>query len=761
MLNSTSEPNRSGKRPLHLRRYALGLVAAWTLLFVGLGLWDVHRRTHAAHGLVRNPALSQTREETVEHFSVLGLLWLIGIALVASGTGQIRRRVGERDRVEQELTETQAFLQTVIDGLAESVMVINRDFTIALANRRAREMAAEDPVVAGLRCHEVSHGFASPCGQGAHPCPMEQVVATRTPVTVEHIHRDASGRDLNVEIIATPIFGADGEVAQIIESCRDVTDRRRIEEKLADSYALLEAVIEQSPIPMAIARPAGEVIINSACANHLQIASDPSFKPGFNLFEVQPTWASYDTEGNPVLIEDLPLALALRGQTTEGLEIRVVRKDGSEKWEIVNGAPIYNDDGELIAGFVAFPDITERRRAEQEKLALERQMQQAQKLESLGVLAGGIAHDFNNLLMIILGSAELALEELSPMSPGRDSIQEIESACKRAAELAQQMLAYSGKGRFVIEPIDLRKLVEETAHLLEASISKKAVLRYDFAENPSTFDGDVTQIRQVIMNLITNASEAIGEESGTITLSTGAMYCDRAYLDDLHPALQANLDQPLPVGVYSYFEVSDTGCGMHAETIEKIFDPFFTTKFTGRGLGMSAILGIVRGHKGAIKVYSEIGRGTSSKILFPTGESGAGVLAAGSRAEAEAEDWRGAGTVLVADDEQRVRAVAGKLLERMGFSVLAAADGREALQLFREHVGEIACVLLDLTMPQMDGEQAFGEIRRLDPGVAVILCSGYNEQDSTQRFAGKGLAGFLQKPYRMAELRTKLKEIVR
>ncbi len=667
---------------------------------------------------------------------------------------------GERDRVEQELIATRVFLQTVIDGLAEGVMVINRDLTIALANRTIREMFAGNPVAAGLHCHEVSHGFASPCGQREHPCPMRQVIATRDPITVEHLHHDAEGHDLNIEISATPIFDAEGEVVQIIESCRDITVRKRIEEKLAESYALLEAVVEQSPIPMAIARPAGEVTINSACADHLQIADDPSFKPGFNLFEMQPTWIDYDTEGNPVPVEDLPLARALRGKTTEGLEIRVVRKDGSERWEIVNGLPIYNNDGELIAGFVVFPDITERRRAEREKLALERQMQQAQKLESLGVLAGGIAHDFNNLLMIILGNAELALEELSPMSPGRDSIQEIENACKRATELAQQMLAYSGKGRFVIESIDIRKLVEETAHLLDASISKKAMLRYNFADNPPAFDGDVTQIRQVIMNLITNASEALGDGSGGVTLSTGAMFCDRAYLDDLHPAMGVNLDQPLPEGVYSYLEVSDTGCGMTAETTDKIFDPFFTTKFTGRGLGMSAILGIVRGHRGAIKVYSEVGSGTSFKILFPAGESGSNGLMA-SRGQATGRDWRGAGTVLVVDDEPKVCAIGGKLLERMGFNVLTAADGQQAVKAFREHASEIVCVLLDLTMPKMDGEQTFQEMRRIDPGGAVILCSGDNEQDATRQFVGKGLAGFLQKPYRMTALRAKLESVLR
>ncbi|MCP4662485.1 MAG: PAS domain-containing protein [bacterium] len=689
---------------------------------------------------------------------------------VLDDSGEMTRLVGtlqditDRKQAEAECERARAFMLSVIDGISEGLMVVNRDYTIALANRRAREMAGEDPVAARRTCHQVSHGFASPCAGGEHSCPMEQVVATKVPVTVEHIHQDAEGRASHVEIIAAPIFDEQGEVVQVIESCRDVTERKRVEEKLAESHALLQAVIEQSPVPMAIAKPTGELTFNSACADHLQIADDPVIKPGINLFEMQQTWKDYDTEGNPVPIEDLPLARALQGKTTTGLEIRVVRKDGSEKWEIVNAAPIYNNDGELIAAFVAFPDVTERKRAAEEKLALERQVQQAQKLESLGVLAGGIAHDFNNLLMVILGNAELALDELSPMSPARLNLEEIEKASTRSAELAQQMLAYSGKGRFVIRPIGLRELVEEMAHLLEVSISKKAVLRYNFAENPPTFDGDVTQIRQVIMNLITNASEAIGDRDGVITVSTSAMDCDRAGLDDAHEALRANLDEPLPEGVYTFLEVADTGCGMDAETSEKIFDPFFTTKFTGRGVGMAAVLGIVRGHKGAVKVDSEVGKGTTFKVLFPANEPADDGLAVRSMDAAEGKDWRGTGTVLIADDEERVCAVGKEMLERMGFSVLTAPDGREALKVLREHAGEIVCVLLDLTnltMPHLGGDEAFREMRRLDPGVAVILCSGYNEQDATQRFAGKGLAGFLQKPYRMAALKAKLMETLR
>ena len=447
-----------------------------------------------------------------------------------------------------------------------------------------------------------------------------------------------------------------------------------------------------------------------------------------------------------------------KGEKTIASGLPCLRKDGTIIYADISTTSMLMDDRKCNVGF--FSDITARKWAEEEKHALERKMQQAQKLESLGVLAGGIAHDFNNLLVAILGNADLALDELPSKSPVRSNIQEIERASKRAAELAKQMLAYSGKGRFVVEPIDAGELVEEMANLLAVTISKKTVLKFNFAENLPTFEGDMTQIRQVIMNLITNASEAIGDESGTIVLTTGAMECDHDCLNEINEVLGAGLDKPLPEGVYVYFEVSDTGCGADAETVEKIFDPFFTTKFTGRGLGMSAVLGIVRGHRGGIKISSEVGQGTTFTVLFPANEQTAEELAKRRVTEEDENDWRGSGTILIVDDEETVCDVTEQMLERFGFSVLTAPDGHAALKLFGVHADEIVCVLLDLTMPLMDGEEAFREMRRLHPGVRVILCSGYNEQDAILRFAGKGLAGFIQKPFTMAALRETLMAVL-
>jgi len=533
---------------------------------------------------------------------------------------------------------------------------------------------------------------------------------------------------------------------------REVTDRRRSEGALRESEEQFRRFAAASSYGFAIGELGGQLIYaNAATIRILEEESEESFtSKTFYQFYTPRDAERLRQEILPIVVEkgqwvgETPLLSAKGNLVPTEQNIFLIRDE--------KGTP------RMVGNIIT--DITDRKRAEAQRLSLERQVQYAQKLESLGILAGGIAHDFNNILMAILGNADLALDGLSSHAPARENIREILKASKRAAELARQMLAYSGKGRFVVEPLDLGKLVDEMAHLLEVSISKKVVLRYNFADNLPAIDGDATQIRQIIMNLIINASEAIGPKSGVVALSTGAMDCDRACLDDVNEILLASLDEPLPEGLYVYIEVADTGCGMDAETIEKIFDPFFTTKFTGRGLGMSAVLGIVRGHHGAIRIHSELGKGTTFKVLFPASELPANGDATQKRDVDEAKAWRGRGTVLVVDDEESIRATVKQALSRMGFSVLTAVDGREAVEVFRTRADEIVCVLLDLTMPHMDGEQAFGELRGIRSDVKVILCSGYNEQDATRHFVGKGLAGFIQKPYDLLALREKLMEIL-
>jgi signal transduction histidine kinase/CheY-like chemotaxis protein len=390
---------------------------------------------------------------------------------------------------------------------------------------------------------------------------------------------------------------------------------------------------------------------------------------------------------------------------------------------------------------VTVRDISERKHAEDERLKFEKQILHAQKLESLGVLAGGIAHDFNNILTTVIGNADLALRRINPESPAVDNLHSIGKAAARAADLAKQMLAYSGKGKFVIGNHDINALLEEMLHILQVSISKKAVLRLNLTRPLPPIEADATQIRQVIMNLVINASEAIGNKSGVIAINTGCMDCDRSYLKDVW------LNENLTDGLYVFIEIADSRCGMDKDTLTKLFDPFFTTKFTGRGLGMAAVLGIVRSHKGAVKIYSEPDKGSTFKILLPASGKPTEIF----NNEYRNDHWKGSGTVLLVDDEETVRGIGAEMLKELGFDVVTANDGCEALEAYKAET-DFRFVILDLTMPHMDGEQCYRELRKLNPDVKVILSSGFSESEVTQKFAGKGLAGFIQKPYKLSVL---------
>jgi PAS domain S-box-containing protein len=443
----------------------------------------------------------------------------------------------------------------------------------------------------------------------------------------------------------------------------------------------------------------------------------------------------------------------IEGDPITRYEIELTAKDGRRIPVEVSTRVIY-EEGKPVGIQGIARDITERRHAEEERRRLEAQIQHAQKLEGLGVLAGGIAHDFNNLLVGMLGYAGLALTKLPPGVPARGYVEKIEFSAQRAAELTNQMLAYSGRGTFVLRPINLFELVEDVGRLLSASVSKKATLRYHCAPDLPAIVGDPAQVNQVIMNLITNASDALGDEPGVITLSVTQVNADRPFL------ARSYLDDSLPEGRYVCLEISDTGCGMDKDTLARIFDPFFSTKFAGRGLGLAAVLGIVRGHKGAIRVYSEPGKGTTFKVLLPAAPSG-------NEPDAQAEpeggglrSWRGTGVILVADDEEAARSVAREVFEDRGFDVLTASDGLEAVEVFRTHADEVSAVLLDLTMPVMGGKEAFEKILEIRPSVPVILSSGYTERDATTRFVKMRPAAFVQKPYVLIELVRKLHDVL-
>lgn len=433
---------------------------------------------------------------------------------------------------------------------------------------------------------------------------------------------------------------------------------------------------------------------------------------------------------------DAPLAVEYRILRPSG-EIRVLWGKG-DLFHDAAGTP-----SRMIGTVV---DITERKQAEDERRELEARVLHAQKLESLGVLAGGIAHDFNNLLTAMLGNANLALAEVAPESVAAPLLRDIERAAQRAAELARQMLAYSGKGKFVIQWLRLDTLVHEMARLLNTVVSKKATLHLDLA--PASIKGDATQVRQVVMNLITNASDALEGQEGSIVIRTGVKHADTAFLRSPYSS------DDLPSGEYAFVEIEDTGSGMSADTLARLFDPFFTTKFTGRGLGLSAVLGIVKGHHGAVKVTSAPGNGTRVQVLLPhvpAREAEASVLDSEHPPPATRR-----GTILVVEDDETVRAYTRRVLEGSGFQVLEARDGREGIDLFPVHQTEIAAVLLDLTMPGLDGLEVLQQLRRLSTDVPVVVMSGYSEVDVSNRFAGLGANGFIQKPFLPRDLVARL-----
>jgi two-component system cell cycle sensor histidine kinase/response regulator CckA len=485
---------------------------------------------------------------------------------------------------------------------------------------------------------------------------------------------------------------------------------------------------------------------------------------GFTKAELGPPWPCWEDCTHPEDFEAAESAFDahLRGETDiYEATYRTRHKDGHWVWILDRGRVMERDsDGRALRVCGTHIDISASKNAEAEHLAMQMQIQQSQKLESLGVLAGGVAHDFNNILTVIQANADLALWELHPKSTVRPHLEEIERGSKRAAGLAAQMLAFAGRDKLIVEPLNLTDLVGEMIQLLTVSISKDILLKHDRIGGQPVFEGDSSQIRQVVMNLIINAAEAIGSQAGEIIISTGTVHCDEHSLQDFPRSLLNPNSSPLVPGTYVMFEVKDSGCGMDDETRRRVFEPFFTTKFAGRGLGMAALLGILHRHGGALRFKSEVDNGTTFTIILPAKQA----LVIGdewlpvSPQELQAESH---GLILLVDDEQGIRKIGTQFLEHLGYEVVTACDGVEAVEVVSEQGAKLACVVLDLTMPRMGGDEAHRQIKQLAPDLPVILSSGYMERDATERFSEFGLAAFLKKPYSLQHLKLMLENTIR
>ena len=435
---------------------------------------------------------------------------------------------------------------------------------------------------------------------------------------------------------------------------------------------------------------------------------------------------------------------------SHNVELEVLRKDGSRVPCSFEGRVARDASGKFLQTHCIVYDISGHKRSEEARRKAETRLHEAKKYESLGVLAGGIAHDFNNILQGILGNASLALMDVDLNSSVAECLREIERAALHASHLTNQMLAYAGKGKFLLQNLDLTRYVKDMEHLLEVNRPKNAALKYALAAGLPVIKADALQIRQLLLNLTTNAYESLGKGKGEVVIATGTEEC-------AHSATAApGFEDALEAGLYVYVEVKDNGCGMDRHTVSKIFDPFFTTKFTGRGLGLPAALGIARGHKGTIKMSSEPGQGTTVRAFFPAASQPP--RAPAPEAGAVPRETK-SGAVLLVDDERAVRDVGRRMLQRLGYSVLTAEDGREAVEVFQKHQENVLCVILDLTMPDTDSKSVFEEMRRIRPDVPVLISSGYSETKVEELFSGVEISGFIQKPYLYPGLREKLRVI--
>lgn len=564
------------------------------------------------------------------------------------------------------------------------------------------------------------------------------------------LHRDGSVRW--VRDISRVVVLPDGRTV-MQGTAYDITERKRTERLLAESEARWQFAIE------GVGYGVWDWNIEAD-----ETYYSPKWKEllGFAVNEIGRSPDEWSERIHPEDIVRVRTAVDehLAGRTPVYVsEYRVRCKDGSYKWILGRGKVVSRaENGRALRMIGTHTDITERRQAEERRLEMERRLLQKQKLESLGQLAGGVAHDFNNLLTVILGNIELAQFDLPEGSSVRALLDAAADAGARAAALTRQMLAYSGKGRFVIGEIDLSRFIEEHASLIGASVTKTAGLSFKLDPDLPRIEGDRGQLEQVIFNLVANASEAIGVQAGVITISTGLAVCDDACLS------LSRVEEKPRAGEFVYMDISDTGCGMTEEIRQQMFDPFFSTKFTGRGLGLPAVLGILRGHRGAIMVGSEPGAGTTIRVLFPVGA--AQPLPAGERPKPEVADLpkpmplRRRPKLLLVDDEELVRDLGRTMIEHIGYDVVAASDGREAVSIFERRADEFDGVILDLSMPNMNGFAAFNEIRRRRPNTRVILSSGYTEQEATQQFIGRGLSAFLQKPYDLQSLKDTLSDVL-
>ncbi len=652
----------------------------------------------------------------------------------------IRRREEAEQRLRDSETRLQAILQhspaaIFVKDPAGYYILFNRPFEVLVCRTREQMLGRRDIDI-------FPEYYATMYGTNDR-----LVLDAGVPMEFEETNDSPDGLRINI-VQKFPLRDATGQIYALCGIATEITARKRAEAELQESRRQLGNLLGQLPGAAFRCMFDDRMTLLFGTEGLLQLTGyAPADFLGGRVHLAQLTLP----EDRPAIRKAVSTAIA--GRHNFEVEYRFQHRDGREKWVLVRGRPVFTDQGGLrfLEGLAI--DVTALKSAEAEKLAFERQLLETQKLESLGVLAGGIAHDFNNLLTAMLGNATLARLTLDPSHLASAHLDHIEQAARRAADLCQQMLAYAGKRPLVIRPLSVSELVRSTASLLAVSIRKNTHLTLHLAEELPAVLADHSQLQQIVMNLVINAADAIGDAPGEISIVSARREVDPAFL-------RTAIHKPeLPGGTYVSIVVSDNGSGMSPETLARIFEPFFTTKFSGRGLGLAAVLGIVQSHRGALFVESALGRGSVFRLFLPASHEPAPAvgspapISAGPPALPPATTPRG--SVLIVDDEEPVRNVAAAALRRLGLAPIVACDGIEALQLFASQPTPPLAVLLDLTMPGLSGEETLRRLRAQNPTLRVIVMSGFSEQDTMQRCAALGVDEFMAKPFELTTLMAK------
>ncbi|MCK5131152.1 MAG: PAS domain S-box protein [Candidatus Sabulitectum sp.] len=650
--------------------------------------------------------------------------------------GGIGLEITDRLGAERALAESEERYRTIYESTVTAMALLGPDGGVVSANSNVVELT-------GFSLEEIVGKMT--WVDFVHPEDLQSVAEQRKKRLAgdssEHqeyefrlIRKDGAVRSIRMRTGTIHNSGGMGVI-----SLSDITSLIDYQKQLNQSLNKMQAILEAIPDLMFVLSREGKYLdFYAGDENKLYYGPDEIADKG--IFDIDLPGTTADE-----MLATIVSTLETRQVSNVAYELDL--PDGHHYYEA--GIAPFEADSVLVL----CRDVTLRKIAEAEQIRLQAQVQHVQKLESLGVLAGGIAHDFNNILMAISGNVQLAVEVSKTRRDVTKYLEAIEVATSRAADLTGQMLAYSGRGEFRIAPLNLNAVVDEISDMLRVTVSKKAVMRFDLSENLPLILADATQAGQVFMNLITNASEALDNSPGTIDICTGVIYCDDKYIGTLE-----RLDE-LSVGNYVYMEVKDSGEGMSAEVKTSIFNPFFTTKFTGRGLGLSAVLGIMSSHNGALEIESTPGEGSTFRALFPviTGDS----YSSPEPSKTRSDSLKMGGTVMFVDDEPLVRDVVETMLNQFGLNVISAVDGLDCLNKFKENILKVDLVILDITMPNMDGDEAFREMKKLRSDIPVIISSGYSEHEVIARFPDEYPDGFLQKPYSADELQSKIRAVLK